>query len=233
MGPPPTSPPPRAPARAPALTVLPVVLHHSPTGWTAPVTFEDLLELDLPTLAAIRNYVPHFRFVLEDWSHEDDEALKVRAMGALGRLGALFLKHGRDPEGIVDRLPGWLELVEEVRKAPNGAASLARIWHYLSAVSGRSRDRVLSKVLAVVDERTREETMDIKTFAKRLWTREAKRKGMLIGQRSALTDLLTARFGPLPPKAAARVQKAGTASLRRWIQRGGTVSTLDEVFDQP
>lgn len=201
------------------------------------MAFEDLLELDLPTLAAIRNYVPHFRFVLEDWSHEDDDALKARAMGALGRLGALFLKHGRDPEGIVDRLPGWLELVEEVRKAPNGAASLARIGHYLCAISGRSRDRVLSKVLAVVDARTREETMNIKTLAKRIWTREAERKGirkgMLSGQRSALTDLLTARFGPLPPKAAARVRKARAASLRLWIQRGGTVSTLDEVFDQP
>jgi len=46
--------------------ILPVVLHHSESGWRSPIAFEDLLDVDPDTLTAIRNYVPCFQFVLED-----------------------------------------------------------------------------------------------------------------------------------------------------------------------
>ena len=33
--------------------ILPIVVHHSPTGWTAPVAFEDLLDADAELLDAL------------------------------------------------------------------------------------------------------------------------------------------------------------------------------------
>ena len=43
--------------------IIPVVLHHSRSGWTAKVAFEELLDVDAAVLAEIAPYVPSFRCV--------------------------------------------------------------------------------------------------------------------------------------------------------------------------
>jgi len=63
--------------------ILPVVVHHSPTGWTAPVAFEDVLDADAELLAAFGPHVPRFRFLLDDLSAQTDADLRARTqMGA-------------------------------------------------------------------------------------------------------------------------------------------------------
>ena len=49
--------------------IVPVVLHHSETGWTGGTSFEDQLDADAATLAAVGPHVPRFSFVLEDIRH--------------------------------------------------------------------------------------------------------------------------------------------------------------------
>ncbi len=66
--------------------ILPVVLHHSKKGWTAPVAFEDLIDLDAGTRTLLGDQLPRFRFLLDDLSEQADDAIKERAMSALGRL---------------------------------------------------------------------------------------------------------------------------------------------------
>lgn len=112
-----------------------MVLHHSEQGWTGAVAFEQILDADPETLAAVAGYVPAFRFILEDISHESDEALKARAITALARLALFCLRHAREPGELVARLRGWADLVHEVRKAPGGAAALVRIMRYILEVN--------------------------------------------------------------------------------------------------
>lgn len=214
--------------------ILPVVLHHGPSGWRAAVSFEDLLQIDKDTLAAIGDYVPRFRFVLDDLRPETDEALKTRAMTALGRLALLCLRHGRNADEIVDRIAGWLGLVREARRAPSGGAALARIWRYIVAISGPRPEQVLRRLLATVDPRTEEEMASIESYllqkGRREGKREGKREGLLEGQRRMLLNQLEARFGALPGVAEERIQAAGSAELRRWARRVLTAATLDEVL---
>jgi len=66
---------PKAP-RLPA--VIPVVLHHSDTGWTAATQLRDLIDLDGEALEAARAYLPDFQFCLDDLSKASDEALQGR-----------------------------------------------------------------------------------------------------------------------------------------------------------
>ncbi|MFS8069349.1 MAG: Rpn family recombination-promoting nuclease/putative transposase, partial [Byssovorax sp.] len=81
--------------------ILPVVVHHSPTGWTANVAFEDLLDADAALLDAIGPYVPRFRFLLDDLSVQSDAALRARSkMTPGGRVAILALKHGRAPIAV-------------------------------------------------------------------------------------------------------------------------------------
>src|ERR1700722_2565373 len=58
--------------------ILPIVVHHSPTGWTAPVAFEDLLDVDAELLTAFGAHVPRFRFLLDDLSAQTDADLRAR-----------------------------------------------------------------------------------------------------------------------------------------------------------
>lgn len=58
--------------------IIPVVLHHSQSGWTASVAFEELLDVDATVLAEIAPYVPHFRCVLDDLGEETDDHLRAR-----------------------------------------------------------------------------------------------------------------------------------------------------------
>ena len=53
-------------------------MHHSPTGWTAPVAFEDLLDGDAELLTAFGPHIPRFRFLLDDLSARTDGDLWAR-----------------------------------------------------------------------------------------------------------------------------------------------------------
>src|SRR5262249_34875798 len=75
--------------------IVPVVLHHSETGWTGATAFEQLLDLEAEALAELGVYVPRFAFLLDDISHESDEALRARSMTALGRLVLYCLRNAR------------------------------------------------------------------------------------------------------------------------------------------
>jgi hypothetical protein len=106
--------------------IVPLVLHHSEKGWTASTAFENVIEVDEETLGALLPHVPRFRFLLDDISQSTDEALKARAMSALGRLALWCLRHGREPEALIDELGRWLDLVHEVRQAPMGRTPCGR-----------------------------------------------------------------------------------------------------------
>jgi len=208
--------------------ILPVVLHHSEKGWTSPTAFEDLLDLDAPTLALLRPFLPGFRFALDDVSSARDEDLRARAMTALGRLALFCFRHAREPDALIDNLRDWLGLVAEVRKAPNGAAALAAIFRYI-LLRNKQRDAedVVKQLLLVAGEEARSEVM---TAGEQLIER-GRQEGVVKGQRLIVLKLLRKRFGALPSEAEARVQAAGADQLDAWAERVLTAATLAEVLE--
>src|SRR5689334_20846313 len=81
--------------------ILPMVVHHSPTGWTAPVAFEDLLDADADLFDAFGPHLLRFRFLLDDLSKQSDADLRARTqLTAGGRVAILSLKHGRDQVAV-------------------------------------------------------------------------------------------------------------------------------------
>jgi len=171
-------------------------------------------------------YIPRFRFVLEDISHQTDEALRARAMTALARLSLWCLRHAREPEELVDRLGAWMDLVREVRAAANGVAALVLIMRYILAVNEPDRpEKLIARLLAVTGKEGKEEIM---TAAEQLMERGRQQE-----RREMLLEQLCDRFGTLPEAAVARVTGAGLAELRAWAKRVLTASALDDVFATP
>jgi predicted transposase/invertase (TIGR01784 family) len=215
--------------------ILPVVLHHSLTGWAGSTAFEDLLDVDAATFADIAAHVPRFRFALEDISHETDEALRARAITALARLSLWCLRHAREPWELVDRLGAWLDLVREVRRAPHGMAAMVLIMRYIFLTNEPSKpEELVARLLAAVGEEGKEEIM---TAADQLMERgreqglkQGIKQGVERGRREMLLDQLCERFGVLSDAVVARVTAAGLAELQTWSKRVLTAPGLDEVF---
>jgi len=203
--------------------ILPVVLHHSETGWTAATSFEGLFELDAETLAEVGPYLPRFRFLLDDISDESDEALQARAMSALGRLVLWCLRNARTPEQLVAGIGGWLDLIRQVRQAPNGVAALSMIWRYIFAVNKRyKREDLVAMLTEAVGKEENEELLSVAD--------QLIEQGRQEGQRKMLLKQLATRFGALPATAVAQVNAAGPAQLERWFDRVLTAETLVEVL---
>jgi hypothetical protein len=201
--------------------ILPIVVHHSPTGWTAPVAFEELLDADAELLDALGPHVPRFRFLLDDLSAQTDAELRGRSrMTAGGRVAILSLKHGRDQVAIRIRV-----------LLPDGRASAARdvlasVLQYILETSG-AEPATLRELLA--RQVGRKEAEKMLTTAERL-RREGRQEGEVLGKRGAMLLLLRQRFGRLPSSAVARVDQAEAAELDVWFGRVLTASSLAEVL---
>lgn len=211
--------------------ILPVVLHHSEQGWTGAVTFQALLDLPPGTLTLMAEHLPHFRFVLDDISAETDEALRARAMTALGRLVLWCFRHARHPEELVTRLSGWFDVVREVRRAPGGGAALARVWRYILNIADPARpEQLLQRLVVAAGPEAKEEIVTIADYLREQGRMAGEREGRLEGQRSTLLKLLRLRFGELPEPSVARVRAADAGQIEAWTERVLTAPTLDDVL---
>jgi hypothetical protein len=207
--------------------ILPVLLHHSERGWTSPTTLHGVIDLDADTLALFAPHLPSFSFLLDDISTERDEALRMRAMTALGRLALFCLRHAREPLELLDALSRWLDLVGQVRGAPGGMEALARIWRYIFVVSNPAEPEDLVKqLIAVVGQGSKEEVMSVADWLEQ----KGRQEGRLDKGRKMLLKQLRARFGEVPPSAEARIQAAEEDQLDTWFDRGLSAPTLDDVL---
>ena len=219
--------------------ILPLVLHHSPDGWTSPTDFHALLDLDAEALPLVAAHVPSFRFLLDDVSAESDEDLRARAMTALGRLVLFCLRHAREPGRFAHEIARWLGLIAEARDAPGGAEALLLIWRYIVTANNPADPQELVKqLLAVVGKQEEREIMSIADWYEDRGRQaglekgrdEGRDEGLKMGARNLLLRQLRARFGALPAAAEARVQTAEAAQVDIWAERVLTATTLDDVL---
>jgi hypothetical protein len=207
--------------------IVPVLLHHSEAGWTAATSLEGLFDVEAETLAAMGEHVPRLHFVLDDISAESDEALRGRAMSALGRLVLWCLRSSRTPEDLVQGLTAWADLLREVKRAPNGAGALAKIWRYLYMVNDRvGAAELLPQLMAAVGEDGRDEIVN----AAEELIEEGREQGREQEARELLVRLLASRFGALTPAARARVNGADRAQIEQWVERLLTAPSLEALL---
>lgn len=221
--------------------ILPVVLHHSETGWQGSVAFEDLLDLDPDALAAIAEHVPRFRFVLDDISAAPDEALHARPMTALGRLVLWCFRHARQPGELVKRISSWLDVVREVGRAPGGEDALEKFWRYVLLVNDSPNpEEFLERLLAAAGPEAQEEIVSVADWLEQRGRlkgldeglREGRQEGRLEANRSTLLKLLRLRFGAVPEADVARISAAGAEQLELWTERVITAASLAEVLGE-
>ena len=209
----------------PLPVIIPVVLHHSDAGWTAPTQFGELFDVGEELRSVMSPFVPDFKFVLDDLSKVDDEALRARAVTELVRLTLLVLQRCRDAEDPVSVLRPWMSTMVAVLTAPNGVDALSAVAGYIMEAS-EGRPEELGAFFRELGPRAEEAYV---TAAEKL-TAQVRAKALVEGQATLLLKQIALRFGPLSEQARARVLSAEPNELDRWGEKVLSASTLDELF---
>jgi hypothetical protein len=102
--------------------IIPVIVHHSETGWTAPTHFQGLFEPTTMADAELRRLTPEFEVQLDDISYKSDLELRARGMGPAATLSFLFLRDGRREGRVLEKLIVWVDLFRAVLATPDSLA---------------------------------------------------------------------------------------------------------------
>jgi predicted transposase/invertase (TIGR01784 family) len=203
--------------------IIPIVLHHSASGWTAATSVEELFDEVLRTTPGVARHVPRLSFVLDDISQLSDDALAERALGLLPTLTLWALRDARRPRAFERSLARWVATMQALHQAETGREALMTVLRYLSLVVDDSAAQTLLTTLAAAPLEAKETLMT--TLAER-WTAE----GRAEGSRELLLRQLELKFGPLEAAARERVRTASEQQLLAWGTRILSADSLAAVL---
>jgi predicted transposase YdaD len=221
--------------------IIPLVLCHAPSGWTAVRGFAELLNAPDELLMELRPLLPNFRPLIDDLADRPDQDLEELKATALVRLVLLLFKHIRDRD-LPEKLPRLSKLFRAVASSVNGREALILILMYILESHervtpeglrwlGNELDDPEQEVLMTAGERLRQEGWEQGLEKGRQEGLEkGLDKGRREGQRRVLLKQLRLRFGQIPRKITARVAKAEAEQLELWAERILTASSIDEVL---
>jgi hypothetical protein len=106
--------------------VIPVVLHHSETGWTAPTELLPLFGQVLEVVPELVACLPNLRFIVDDISHVPDHELRQRAVDAVTKLALWALRDGRVPARLRESFGHWADDLSELEDAEDGGGGTGR-----------------------------------------------------------------------------------------------------------
>jgi len=202
--------------------VIPLVVHHNQRAWTGPTEILDLIDLDERTAQAWKEYLPQFRFVLDDLVRVDVQTLRERPLTPPARLTLLLLKIAPgNPHLVLDLWP-WLDELRVVLQGPDGREVFTTLLRYIGKVGDTEVHDPLRDLIAALGPEAEEAYV---TIAEMLEAR-----GLARGRAEVLVELLTLKFGPLAESVVDSVHKASADQIRTWTARVLTAQTLDQLF---
>jgi hypothetical protein len=159
------------------IPVIPVVLYHGEAPWTAETGFADWLGLPPDVRALVADFIPDFRYILEQRRPPHPEAYPEAAL--LVRLVRVALDHGRDP-AFYELMRPWRPILFATDPRRAGAETdppLADFIRYLYTLTTDAFERLL----ALLESSDAPGTMEIavNTF------QQAIDKGKQIGRQGA------------------------------------------------
>jgi Putative transposase, YhgA-like len=213
--------------------IVPILIHHSATGWTAATAFQDIVGPEGPARATLVPHIPHFELRLIDLHSERASDLVDEALTALGQVVLWCLSVANDDARLQRDIVRIARSLDEVLHAPDGLTALEALLRYLVATHGRFSARRVVKLLEDAAGPQAQET--IMTLFDEIELRGEKRgekRGERRGRAQTLLELLAVRFGPVPPATSARILAADESALTQWTGRVLTAPTLKKVIGE-
>jgi hypothetical protein len=209
--------------------IIPVVVHHSAAGWTAPVAFSELLDVSADLRASLGRHLPSFEFLLDDVSAVEDEELRGRAITTFARIALFCLAKARTSGDFLSELRRWSEALSELVEAPNGVAALSMVVRYILEVTDTPPEH-LHSMLSQLGPKAEEASMTGEQMLIEKYRAEWLAEGRAEGRVEMLLRLLSVKFGPSSAEVELRVRSADVAELDVWAERVLGAQAIDDVF---
>jgi hypothetical protein len=213
--------------------VLPVVVHQGKQPWSGPVDVREMISIKPETAELVEEHLLRLRFRLEDIGRFDpatlQTVLRTRPFTPLAKTMLLLMRTARRNPRMDEELEDWLDVLDEVRRAPDGQEMFLVVFAYLIRVSDTPIDK-LRRVIARLGPEVEEDFMTTAEMLRAEGRVEGEAKGRAEGRAETLTQLLTQKFGPLLDSAVAKLRTASIEQLEGWTGRVLSATTLDEVF---
>jgi predicted transposase YdaD len=228
-----------APNRTTLPLIIPILIHHSATGWTAATAFEDLVAVPDEACAAVRRYIPSFEMKLADVSRDPAGGMVRQALTDLGRVVLWCLSVAGDGARFEAELDQLVDELNAIYATPGEVDALIALMRYLVATHRELKPPKIAQLLETTARKGQKEiNVDVLEELKREGRLEGKREGRLEGKREgrlegearSLLRLLAARFGRVPAEVKERILSAKEPTLARWSLRVLTAPTLEEVL---
>jgi Putative transposase, YhgA-like len=216
--------------------VFPIVLYNGRATWRAKRNVDELIEQFPGGLLA---YMPHLRYFLLEIGEVDESApfLLKNLAAALVRL-----EKSRDPQMMIEtirELTDWLTSPARTRLRRSFTVWIRRVLlpSRLPGVTSVEIGNILEEK-TMLAERISEWTTQWRAEGLQQGLQQGMQQGlqqgmstgMLQGQSKVLQRQLTARFGPLPEWALARLRDAGEAELENWSLQVLSGPGLNEIL---
>ncbi len=216
--------------------VVPVVVYHGAASWCVSRQFADEVE-DAP---ALRAYVPACVYHLIDLSGYRDDELQGAVMLHTALLTLKYIFRNE----LSERLPEILGLLRDLAQSSMGLDYVRTLLRYLAQAA--SIDRLSGDELRQVVTETLSGGGELMLTIAEQWEQQAMergiekgiqrgiekgiQKGIEQGEARLLKQLLTWRFGALPPWVESQLAGAEPERLEAWAKRVLDAQTLDAVF---
>lgn len=213
--------------------VLPFVLHHGKPRWVAPTELREILDLAPDVLELLADFVPSFRFFLDDLSATDDEALRARSLTTMMRACLVLLKKAPKSADVLIEFGDWLDVFIEISRAPNGVDALRLLMEYISTTSDaepRNIQQFAQLIGPIAEDAYMTSAEQLTQQVREESLKEGLKEGRREGQAQLLLRQLSLRFGDLPRTIQQRIHEAPGADLERWAERVLGARSLDEVL---
>ncbi|MBK6577303.1 MAG: Rpn family recombination-promoting nuclease/putative transposase [Sandaracinaceae bacterium] len=210
--------------------VMTLVVHHGPSGWTAPRSLHEMVE-GLDQFPELRPFVPNLELRIEDLVFVSDQDLFARPLAPVPQVALWLLRDGRDLTALLARIVAWRAVFARVLvDFPDEARVFVR--YILLTVGPHSYEAVRQAIL----EHIPAAEAPLATIADQL-RQEGLQQGLQQGRqeglgalRDTLRVLLAQRFGELDASYHARIEAAEVRELQRLAQRVMLATELADVF---
>lgn len=203
--------------------IIPLVVHNSPRGrrWSAPTELAELLDVDPDTRTALGPYLPRLRFLLDDVTKIDLDALRRRELTSAARVLLVLQKIATGNTGLDRAMLDWLDDLRALGEGPDPVGVYRMVFTYLLKV-GEATEADLAAVAEQINPRAKEAFV---TTAEAIEARGEARGGAEV-----LIGLMTAKFGPLPEAVLRRIRSADADRHHVWATRVLTANSIEEAL---
>ncbi|MBK5929953.1 Rpn family recombination-promoting nuclease/putative transposase [Halochromatium salexigens] len=194
--------------------VYPLVLYHGQSRWRMPSDFHALIR---PLPAALKPYVPQFRYALHDLSPRSDAEIKG---GVLTRLVQLALRWIFSDQPL-EHLERLIALIDQVADRDTALQILESLLRYYVQGTQRVEEDDARRLL----EQTSPGDPIMQTFIDRYIE-----QGREQGKAEMLLRQMERKFGPTDARLRQQIQEADAETLLEWSDRILTAETPEAVF---